>query len=286
MPWLYSLCWEGHNHLPDGNRNATSFANGKEKDMFYGRTNVPFEFELSAGGRYADISNEVEVDILFRNDQDHTWRVPAFWKGDNRFGVRFAAPEPGLYRFESVCNCDDPGLHQVGGALSVELYEGPVPLYRCGRLRVAANRRTLEHTDGTPFLWLGDTWWMGLSPRLDWPNGFRRLTADRVAKGFNVVQIVAGPYPDFDAKSDCWNPQQANEAGWSWEKGWTRINPGYYDLADLRIVHLVEAGIVPCILAMWGFYLPCMGVEKVKQHWRNLIARYGAFPVVWCMAER
>ena len=27
-----------------------------------------------------------------------------------------------------------------------------------------------------------------------------------------------------------------------------------------------------------------MGVEKAKQHWRNLVARYGALPVVWCVA--
>jgi hypothetical protein len=27
-----------------------------------------------------------------------------------------------------------------------------------------------------------------------------------------------------------------------------------------------------------------MGVEKAKQHWRNLVARYGAWPVVWCIA--
>jgi hypothetical protein len=27
-----------------------------------------------------------------------------------------------------------------------------------------------------------------------------------------------------------------------------------------------------------------MGIEKVKKHWRNLVARYSAWPVVWCMA--
>jgi len=26
-----------------------------------------------------------------------------------------------------------------------------------------------------------------------------------------------------------------------------------------------------------------MGVEKAKVHWRNLVARYGALPVVWCV---
>ena len=54
-----------------------------------------------------------------------------------------------------------------------------------------------------PFFWLGDTWWMGLTKRLLWPEGFKLLTADRVKKGFTVIQIVAGLYPDmvpFDSR--------------------------------------------------------------------------------------
>jgi hypothetical protein len=27
-----------------------------------------------------------------------------------------------------------------------------------------------------------------------------------------------------------------------------------------------------------------MGLEKMKQHWRNLVARWGAYPVLWCLA--
>ena len=75
-----------------------------------------------------------------------------------------------------------------------------------------------------------------------------------------------------------------NEAGLSWETGYTRINPAYYDMADLRIHHLVQNGLVPCIFGCWGYYLLQMGVEKMKQHWRYLVARYGAYPVVWCLA--
>ena len=36
----------------------------------------------------------------------------------------------------------------------------------------------------------GDTWWMGLTQRLRWPEDFQSLAADRVRKGFSVVQIV------------------------------------------------------------------------------------------------
>ncbi len=243
-----------------------------------GWTNVPVEFDLTAGATDPDI----EVDVVFSGPAGE-FRVPAFRAGGNAFRVRFAAPERGRYAYHTICSGDDD-LNDRTGDLHIEPYDGDNPLYQHGRLRVAQNHRTLEHSDGTPFFWLGDTWWMGLTKRLDWPNGFASLAADRVAKGFNLIQIVAGPLPDFDAESATWDPQQANEAGWPWERDWARINPEFYDLADQRIAHLVEQGLVPCIVGMWGFYLPFMGIDKVKQHWRNLVARYGAYPVVWCIA--
>ena len=80
------------------------------------------------------------------------------------------------------------------------------------------------------------------------------------------------------------HPQQANEAGWSWHPGWEGIDAAFYDMADRRIAALVEAGIVPCIVGMWGFYLTSMGIDQIRRHWRNLVARYAAFPVVLCVA--
>jgi len=38
---------------------------------------------------------------------------------------------------------------------------------------------------------------MGLCKRLKWPEGFETLLADRVRKGFSVIQIIAGLYPDM-----------------------------------------------------------------------------------------
>lgn len=258
---------------------------GDPNMLLYGQTNVPIEFSLTAARTYADPFNEVEVDVLFTGPDGQEWRVPAYWAGGGVFRVRFAAPEPGRYTYRSLCTRpDDAGLHGQTGDLEVAPYEGPHALYRHGRLRRMAGHPALQHADGTPFFWMGDTWWMGLAKRLDWPNGFRCLVADRVSKGFNLIQLVAGPFPDFDAETAIWDPQQANEGGWSWEPGWERINPRYYDLADLRIAYLVEAGLMPCIVSMWGYYLPFMGVERVKKHWRNLVARYGAYPVVWCLA--
>ena len=55
-------------------------------------------------------------------------------------------------------------------------------------------------------------------------------------------------------------------------------------MMDLRIEWLVRSGLVPCIFGTWGFHLLWMGMDKMKQHWRYLVARYGAYPVVWSLA--
>ena len=53
--------------------------------------------------------------------------------------------------------------HGRRGELHVaEAADASNPLLRHGPIRVAAGSRHLEHADGTPFLWLADTWWMGL----------------------------------------------------------------------------------------------------------------------------
>ncbi len=241
---------------------------------------VPLELAFRIGD--PDSAATRDVDVIFSGG-DGDARVPAFWAGENNFRVRYAPPAPGTYDWE--VEAGDAELHGCprSGELEVIAYGGDNPLYRHGRLRAAASRRTLEHADGTPFFWLGDTWWAGLSPRLAWPDDFRELTADRVAKGFNVVQLAAGAMPGFAGPDTAWHPQKANEGGWPWEPAWERLNPAFYDAADRRIEHLVERGIVPCIFATWGLYLPQMGVDRVKRHWRNLVARYAAYPVVFCL---
>ncbi len=238
--------------------------------------NAVVEISFRSSSAYADPYNQVELDVVFHGPDDFLITVPAFWAGGDIWKVRFAADRAGEYRYSSVCSEQgDTGLHGQTGIVTVASDDGATH----GRLRVAEDRRHFEHVDGTPFFWTGDTWWMGLCSRLDWPQGFKALTEDRVSKGFNVVQIIAGPYPDMDA----WDPRGRNDAGFPFAEGFERINPAYYDEADLKIAHLAASGIVPCIVGMWGYYLPQIGVEKIKRFWRHLVARYGAYPVAWCI---
>ena len=68
-------------------------------------------------------------------------------------------------------------------------WEGPAVALAHGRIRVSDNKRFLQHADGTPFFWLGDTGW----------EIFHRLTREeaghyletRRAQGFNTIQMMA-----------------------------------------------------------------------------------------------
>ncbi|HUW20369.1 MAG TPA: DUF4038 domain-containing protein [Sedimentisphaerales bacterium] len=239
------------------------------------------EIRFRSSVTYADPYNDVTLDVIFDGPNGVSLRVPAFWAGKNVWAVRFAGEQPGDYTFKSVCsNPDDKGLHDRTGTVKVRPYTGPNRLFQHGRLRVAGDKRHFVHADGADFFWIGDTWWMGLTKRLGWPRGFKSLTADRVKKGFNLIQIVAGPLPDMDS----WDPRGKNEGGFPFEEGFARINPAFYDYADPKIKHLLDSELMPCMVGMWGYHLPRIGVEGVKRYWRYIVARYGAYPVVWCIA--
>ncbi len=246
----------------------------------YAQVNVMLELTFNIDTASADPYNEVDMDVAFSGPGNQQLKIPAFWAGDQIWKARFAPDEAGTWTYQITSAPGNATSHQEQGEIDVRPYTGTNPLLRHGRLRVALDNRHFEHADGTPFFWMGDTWWMGLSTRLDWPHGVKALATDRVNKGFNVTQIVAGPYPDMDA----WDPRGRNHAGHPFTEDFTGINPAYYDEADLKIAHLVQAGLMPCIVGMWGYYLPQIGEDRIKRFWRYLIARYAAYPVVWCAA--
>jgi hypothetical protein len=244
-------------------------------------TNSMIELPFTAAAAYHDPFNEVALDVIFTDPQGTELRVPGFWAGGAAWKARYASPLAGTHRFRSEStSADDKGLHGVAGTIEIKPYTGTNPLFVHGPLRVAPSKRHLEHHDGTPFFWLADTWWMGLCHRLQWPEDVKKLAADRKAKGFNAIQIVAGLYPDMHP----FDPRGANEAGFPWTKEYGAIRPEYFNAADERLLYLVDEGFTPCIVGAWGYFMQWMGPEKAKQHWRYLIARYAALPVVWCAA--
>ena len=246
-------------------------------------TNVATEIEFDAN-IHKDPFNDLEVDALVDEPGGVMHRVPCFWAGGNQWKLRFSPRVPGEHRFRvEVTKGEDDLLSSYSGiiiAREITAYDGDNLLLRRGALRLSENGRYLQHADGTPFLWLADCWWCGMNSRLRWPEEFKWLAADRKAKGFNVISFTAGPF----GVQEAFDPRDTNEAGHSWEQRYERINPAYFNLVDLRVQELVRMGLVPNIFGFWGYHVNWLGLEKAKQHWRYLIARYGAYPVVWTLA--
>jgi hypothetical protein len=237
-----------------------------------------FEWTFTSQKAYADPFNEVDVDVIFTKGGE-SWRVPTFWRGGNKWTVRFAPPTPGEYAYHlESTDQNNADLNGHEGHVTITAYTGTNPLLKRGDIRISANKRYFEQADGTPFYWLGDTWWTGMSDRLSW-EGFQKLTADRKAKGFTVVQIVAGLVPT-EEKAPV-DPGFHNEGGAVWDPQFKQINPKFFDYGDRRIQQLVDAGIAPAIVGAWNDILRQMGVDKMKKHWRYIIARYGSYPVFW-----
>ena len=98
------------------------------------------------------------------------------------------------------------------------------------------------------------------------------------------VRMTASAPGTWKIISECSDPSDENAGGSPWESEYKRINPKYFEACDRRILHMVESGMVPCILGGWGFHSLFMGKERVISHWRYLAACYGALPVIWCIA--
>ncbi|MBC9867591.1 MAG: DUF4038 domain-containing protein [Opitutae bacterium] len=237
---------------------------------------ISFQAEKSRGNPFL----EIELDVVFTDPEGMQKTVPAFWAGGDDWKVRYASPILGAHSYRTQCSdTRDKGLHGIEGRVEIKSYYGENALYRRGPIQVSPYGRYFEHADGTPFFWLGDTWWKGLVMRLPW-KGFKELTADRKAKGFNVVQIVCGPVPDEPDH----DTRLENEGGMPYDKSYTHINPKFFDYADRRIEHLIDEEILPVIFGAWGYHMKTMGAVKLNRHWRYLIARYGAYPVVLSIA--
>ncbi len=127
---------------------------------------TPFEAEmlsLKSRPNSTRLWADIDVNVTFSTGQ-LTMVMPAFWDGGNTWRVRFSPTKPGSWEYISSCSDRaDAGLHGVKGKFDASTYSGTNPLFQHGVLVPSTNNRYLQHADGTPFYWLGDTHWSGFS---------------------------------------------------------------------------------------------------------------------------
>jgi hypothetical protein len=230
--------------------------------------------EFVLGG--ADGAPDSVVDVSFVDPEGSERTVPAF-TSKGQWRVRYSSGVSGVHRFRCQAS-DGVELESPEGEVEVTS-QATTALGGHGPVRVSADGRRLEHADGTPFLWLADTWWHGFVERLPL-NDFSEFAAKRVGQGFSAIQIVAGFYPEMEP----FRPEGRSKSGWVWHEGYSAPNEAWFDEADERIQVLVANNLLPCIVAMWSFWLRHLDNDVILRHWRELFARWGAYPVVWCLA--
>lgn len=146
-----------------------------------------------------------------------------------------------------------------------------------GNIRLSQNKKYLEYDDGTPFFWLADTWWYGMTRRMSF-DIFKKLVKKRRKQGFTVIQIVVGIPPETEPFSK----NSSNDGGHPFTKDW-QINQNYFCEVDKKIKYLVDKDLIPCIVGNWGNHIENTGVETMKKFWAEIVKRYVSYPIIFCL---
>lgn len=245
---------------------------------------VSFHTRKTQDNPYALIPVDGSPDILkvtFRGiageAKGYKLELTGFWYGENEWRVNFAAPVAGTWEYITKSSARE--LNNKKGKLEVkawthdELYENSV---RRGHLRVRQTGKNaghiFEYADGTPFLWVGDTWWNWTNRRINIET-FQQMADDRAKKGFNMGQLFVpgnGWGRESSLLDETYNELDANHAA----------------KVEQMIAHANSKGITVWIHGWWSRpeLNEQIGPEKMKRWWRYLIHRFGAYNVVWVLA--
>lgn len=230
------------------------------------------ELAFNTQATYSNPFTDVTVSCQFIGPAGERLIISGFYDGNGVWRVRFAPTAVGAWSYQTAStNPTDHGLHSISGQLNITAGVSTIPFYvHGGFLRVSSTRRFLTYTDGTPFFWLGDTWWSVPSPLLpmDTDPGFRTLVEKRKQQQFSVVQM-AFQGPDWGAMVDSARARMLDVAFWQ--------------NADRYFAYLNENGLVAAVTLCFGGQLKenDLSLDDWKFLWSYVISRYGAFAVLW-----
>ena len=206
-----------------------------------------------------------------------TYEINGFWNGGTEWKVNFAPPFTGGWKYTT--SSPDKGLKGKKGSFNVIAWtesEKSANPARHGFVRVRKDvngeGHYFEYSDGTPFLWIGDTWWNWTNRKIK-PETFMALVDDRAAKGFNIGQLFVA----------------AN--GWGRESSildetYTILDTEHIKKVEEMIRYANSKGITVWIHGWWSRenLNNTAGAEKMKRWWRYLVDRFAAYNVIWVVA--
>ncbi len=263
----------------------------------------PVELSYLAQGTYDDPfdRNRVQFSGRFTSPTGKVLTMPGYWNGQNVWKIRFAPTEAGTWKIQTrvIVSTDgvtftvgnDPGLDSDDGTLNID--PAPAnghPLYRHGGfLKASKNGHQLTYYNGTPFYWLGDTWWNFPSRDTLFDTtdplkvSFKKLVDTRVAQGYTVYQAhglqqavpgTATPVSVFsavDATSDFGK----------------RFGMGYWCQNDQYIQYAASPtkGLIGYIGFGTGAQMDAYSTDQLKRVFAYYFARYGAYPISFLLTQ-
>jgi hypothetical protein len=159
------------------------------------------------------------------------------------------------------------------------------PPWDNGRLVVSQNGRFLQHENGRPFFWLGDTAWL-LFQKLDRTEVERYLENRRI-KSFNVIQaVVLQKSPEVSAYGDTplVNDNPAEPQTTPGNNPAVPAEYDYWDHVDFVIGKAAEKHIYMAILPTWGSLVKDgrFTIQNARSYCRWLAERYRDKPnIIW-----
>ena len=232
------------------------------------------EIELLSDQLYDQPLWDVELTAVFTSPAGDELTVEGFWDGDERWRVRFSPDQPGTWRWRTECSDQaNQGLHNRRGEFQCLPDAAPGPFRAHGPLHIAQSRTYLEHVDGTPFFWLGDTAWNGVlrASEQDWEE---YLTL-RAQQGFSAVQFVCTQWRGW--------PQ----AGVYVDGERVSVNPGILQAMDPKVAAINRHGLLAVPVLLWALQPTDPGEALSEANAirlaRYLVARWGAHQVLFML---
>jgi hypothetical protein len=244
-----------------------------------------FEKRFSVETANAKQALASKIVVAFESPSKKHKSVAAFWDGGNNWKVRFSPNELGVWSFHLESGAGtDIDTKEASGAFTCVSYTGRNSIFVHGSIRLSANRRYFEHSDGTPFLWLSDTAWNG--PLKSDDEGWEKYLQDRASKGFTTVQFVMTQW--IAAATDA-NGRRAYSVD-----GGLAVDPSFFARMDAKIRRINDYGMIAAPVLIWDGPLgnqppsvnpgTSLSDEEIEELANYMVARYGAYQVIWILA--
>ena len=244
-----------------------------------------FEASFTSTSKYQNPFQDVTVSVDFTAPDGKLRIVEAYWDGENTWRVRFSPELTGEWTYRThASHPDDKRLDGQTGRFRCVPYKGANSLYQHGSIRVSQNQRYLEQADGTPFFWLSDTAWNGAlkADHASWET----YLSDRKRKQFTALQFVTTQWIAAAGNAEARLAYEGRES--------ITIDPVFFQWMDDRVRAVNEHGLVAAPVLIWTapwspyskFLNPgnALPDDQVIRLARYMVARYGAYQVIWILA--